>query len=233
MATTFDLADGGGSSNGDLSNGDLSNGFVNQNDELLFSRISDDLSKHGYSAIVNALPLALAEQLYQHISVISDDSFKPSSIGRDNGHSNNVTIRSQRQSWISNNSLASSAWLKWASELQRYLNQHLYLGLSSFESHYAHYRPGDFYKRHLDSFEGRSNRRLSIVIYLNKDWLSRDGGELILYASSEDLTGLRIIPSFATAVVFLSEEHPHEVLPALRDRYSIAGWYSPTLPTSV
>ncbi|MBL4670888.1 MAG: 2OG-Fe(II) oxygenase [Arenicella sp.] len=216
-----------------LSDDDLSDTFCDQNDELLFSRISDDLSKHGYSVNVNALPLALAEQLSQHISAISDDSFKQASIGRNKGRSNNLTVRSQRQSWISNDSLASSNWLKWASELQCYLNQHLYLGLSTFESHYAHYRPGDFYKRHLDSFRGQSSRRLSIVIYLNRDWLSTDGGELIMYADNEDLTGLRIIPSFATVVVFLSEEHPHEVLAAHRDRYSIAGWYSPTLSTNV
>ena len=227
MVTTLGLSNDG------LSNDGLSDNVFNQNDKLLFSHISDDLSKDGYSVNVSALPLALAEQLSQHISAISDDSFKQASIGRNNGRSNNKLVRSQRQSWISDDSLASSSWLKWASELQRFLNQRLFLGLSSFESHYAHYRPGDFYKRHLDSFKGQSSRRLSIVIYLNRDWLSGDGGELVLYADNEDLTGLRIAPSFATVVVFLSEEHPHEVLPAHRDRYSIAGWYSPTLSTSV
>ena len=34
-----------------------------------------------------------------------------------------------------------------------------------------------------------------------------------------------VTPSFGTIVVFLSEEFPHEVLPAKRDRYSIAGWF--------
>jgi len=72
-----------------LSDDDLSDTFCDQNDELLFSRISDDLSKHGYSVNVNALPLALAEQLSQHISAISDDSFKQASIGRNKGRSNN------------------------------------------------------------------------------------------------------------------------------------------------
>ncbi len=36
---------------------------------------------------------------------------------------------------------------------------------------------------------------------------------------------LSVTPAFATLVVFLSEEVPHEVRPAKRDRYSIAGWY--------
>ena len=32
-------------------------------------------------------------------------------------------------------------------------------------------------------------------------------------------------PSFGSVAIFLSEEFPHEVLPATRDRYSIAGWF--------
>ncbi|WP_338057695.1 2OG-Fe(II) oxygenase [Shewanella japonica] len=34
-----------------------------------------------------------------------------------------------------------------------------------------------------------------------------------------------VTPSLGTIVVFLSEEFPHEVLPAKLDRYSIAGWF--------
>jgi len=34
-----------------------------------------------------------------------------------------------------------------------------------------------------------------------------------------------ITPSLGTIVVFLSEEFPHEVLPAKSDRYSITGWF--------
>jgi SM-20-related protein len=209
-----------------------SNDFCNQNDERLFRQITDDLSKKGYSANVNALPLALANQLSKHISTISKESFKQAFIGRNNDLSKNILVRSQKQSWISDDSPASSSWLKWADQLQRYLNQHLYLGLFSFESHYALYAPGDFYKRHYDSFKGQSSRRLSIVVYLNHDWLASDGGELVLYAEDQDQIGLNILPSFATVVVFLSEEHPHEVSPSQRDRYSIAGWYSPIITNS-
>ena len=36
---------------------------------------------------------------------------------------------------------------------------------------------------------------------------------------------ITVTPNFGTIVVFLSEEFPHEVLPALRDRYAIAGWF--------
>ena len=207
---------------------DLKSDLQSQDDEILFGRISNDLSKQGYSVNINALPRKLAKQLYLHVSAMTAESFQEAAIGRDQQHTHDVQVRSQKQSWISSgDSSASSNWLKWADDLQKHLNQHLFLGLFSFESHFAHYRAGDFYKRHYDSFKGQSSRRLSIVVYLNPDWLTTDGGELLLYNDDQDRAGLKVVPDFATVVVFLSEDHPHEVLPAHRDRYSIAGWYSP------
>ncbi|MFT6047882.1 MAG: SM-20-related protein [Arenicella sp.] len=203
--------------------------FHNRDDEILFARIAKDLYANGYSANLNALPIELANQLYLHVSTMPDKSFEDAAIGRNRQHMHSVVVRSQKQSWISGDSITNQRWLKWAGELQSYLNKHLLLGLFSFESHYAHYRPGDFYKRHCDSFKGQSSRSLSIIVYLNRDWQPDDGGELILYKGDEDLVGLTVIPHFATVVVFLSAEHPHEVLRAHRDRYSIAGWYSPNL----
>ena len=207
---------------------DLANEFHNQHDEVLFGRIATDLHTKGFSANLNALPLKLANQLYLHVSAMTDASFEDAAIGRGQDHKHQMLERSQMQSWISSgDSEASSSWLIWAGELQNYLNKHLFLGLSSFESHYAHYRLGDFYKRHYDSFKGQAGRKLSIIVYLNRDWLVGEGGELVLYKEDEDKIGLTVTPNFATVVVFLSEEHPHEVLRAHRDRYSIAGWYSP------
>jgi SM-20-related protein len=207
---------------------DLHNDSHNQDNEILFARISTDLITKGYSANLNALPIKLANQLCLHVSTMTDASFVEAAIGRDQQHTHDILVRSQKQSWISSgDSDASANWLKWAGELQSYLNKHLFMGLFSFESHYAHYSPGDFYNRHYDSFKGQSGRKLSIIVYLNRDWLLGEGGELILYNDDGDKIGLTVIPNFATVVVFLSEEHPHEVLRAHRDRYSIAGWYSP------
>src|SRR5690606_33675317 len=97
--------------------------------------------------------------------------------------------------------------------------------LFSFESHFAHYGTGDFYKKHLDAFKGETNRVLSLVYYLNPGWLPEDGGELKLYLSEDEGRTINVTPAFGTLVVFLSEDFPHEVLPAKRDRYSIAGWF--------
>jgi len=98
----------------------------------------------------------------------------------------------------------------------------LFLGLFSFESHFAHYPPGAFYKTHLDAFKGESNRILSVVTYLNSGWLPDDGGEMVLYTETDSLS---VTPALSTLAIFLSEDFPHEVLPTQRDRYSIAGWF--------
>ncbi|MDH5172415.1 MAG: 2OG-Fe(II) oxygenase, partial [Gammaproteobacteria bacterium] len=37
--------------------------------------------------------------------------------------------------------------------------------------------------------------------------------------------GIKVTPALGTVAVFLSEDFEHEVLPARRDRFSIAGWY--------
>ena len=95
----------------------------------------------------------------------------------------------------------------------------------SFESHFAHYAEGDFYKRHLDAFRGECNRVLSVVVYLNQNWQPDDGGELVIQVSDIEEDVIKVTPAFGTMVVFLSEQFPHEVLPARCDRYSIAGWF--------
>ena len=63
------------------------------------------------------------------------------------------------------------------------------------------------------------------MAYLNSGWTNADGGKLVLYKNDADKEGVKVVPFLGTFVVFLSEEFPHEVLSANRDRYSIAGWY--------
>ena len=72
---------------------------------------------------------------------------------------------------------------------------------------------------------GEANRVLSVVAYLNSSWSQDDGGELVLYRDEQDAEGIKVTPLNGTLVIFLSEEFPHEVLPANRDRYSVAGWF--------
>lgn len=195
------------------------------NDERLFSLIAEDIEKQGYSIQADALPEGLAEALLRHQQVMDENKFKSAGIGRGDEYLENELVRAGGICWITGETEAGKKWLDWSSGLQCFLNRRLFLGLFSFESHFAHYAPGGYYKRHYDAFRGEANRVLSIVVYLNTAWANTDGGELVLYKDDNDTNGVKVTPLLGTVVVFLSEEFPHEVLPAYRDRYSIAGWF--------
>lgn len=113
-------------------------------------------------------------------------------------------------------------------DLRQLINRELYLGLFSYEAHFAVYEANGFYARHFDAFRGARNRIVSTVFYLNDDWHEGAGGELAIWnETATDLEPpLAIIPPEAgTLVVFLSEQIPHEVRMTTQDRYSIAGWF--------
>lgn len=194
-------------------------------DETLFGFIADDLEKQGYSIRPGALPEAISSSLYSYQQDLNTSKYADAGIGRGEDFLKTEFVRTDEICWITEESDAGSKWLDWTYRLQKFLNQRLFLGLFSFESHFAHYSPGSYYKRHYDAFRGEANRILSVVTYLNPAWGHADGGELILYNDDQDRDGIKIVPLYGTVVVFLSEEFPHEVLPSTRDRYSIAGWF--------
>ncbi len=202
-----------------------SDGANSSYDETLFSLIAQDLEQKGYSIRLGALPEPLAQSLLTHQLSIEAEAFKSAGIGRGEKYLQNEFVRTDEICWITEGAAPANQWLDWTARLQDYLNRRLFLGLFSFESHFAHYGPGDYYKRHCDAFKGEANRVLSVVAYFNSGWTSADGGELVLYMNEQDKQGLKIVPLLGSLVIFLSEEFPHEVLPAKRDRRSIAGWF--------
>lgn len=194
--------------------------------DVLIDRIAGDLRAHGFSHVPAALPEPLWQALRAEVATAPAGQLKAASVGRFNARVANSEVRRDAILWIEGASDAQRAWMAFASRLQVELNRRLLLGLFSFESHFAHYAPGAFYKRHLDAFRGQANRRLSVVAYLNEAWSPEDGGRLVLYDPEHDETTLaEIQPEGGSLVVFLSEEFPHEVLPASKDRFSIAGWF--------
>lgn len=194
-------------------------------DETLFAFIANDIEKQGYSIRPGALPETVAASLFMHQQQLDGNAYIDAGIGRGDRYLKNAFVRTDEICWITGDSAAGRLWLDWAAQLQGFLNRRLFLGLFSFESHFAHFAPGHYYKRHYDAFRGETNRVLSVVAYLNPGWASSDCGELVLYRSDDDLVGTNVVPLYGTVVVFLSEEFPHEVLPANRDRYSVAGWF--------
>lgn len=197
--------------------------------ETLFESIATDLRVQGFSVQKQVLPQHLVDGLHGMVTALAPGSLRRAGVGRAGSLAANPEIRRDEIAWIEPTEITATPegqWLEFAGQLQTYLNRRLLLGLFSFESHFAHYAPGAFYKTHLDAFKGQANRVLSVVFYLNPQWGDDDGGEMVMYSDlNPDEEVCRVKPEAGTLAVFLSEDFPHEVLPARRDRYSIAGWY--------
>lgn len=190
-----------------------------------YTLIADVLAEQGYLIIKDCLHEELVRQLYDHVTALPETAFQAAKIGRQQSTQQLNTIRNDLTVWLSENHPVEQAYLEAMAELQMQLNRHLFLGLRDFEAHFAHYPPGHYYQRHIDAFRGQSNRKVSIVLYLTPNWSADDGGELVIYAEDGERRLHTVTPQMGSLVLFLSENFPHEVLAAKRDRYSIAGWF--------
>jgi len=193
--------------------------------DIQLDHIADALTEQGYLILDDALPSALLDRLIAHINHLHADSFKPAGIGRQSAFQVQQDIRSDSIHWIESNAAATSEFLAWMDTLRLGLNRRLFMGLCDYESHFAHYPIGAFYKKHLDAFTGKTNRVLSTVLYLNQSWSDDQGGELLIYTENGEQVIERVAPIYGRLIIFLSEKFPHEVLPATRERKSIAGWF--------
>ncbi|MEO5668895.1 MAG: 2OG-Fe(II) oxygenase [Bdellovibrionota bacterium] len=150
--------------------------------------------------------------------------FKPAGTGQGIDHKVRDHIRRDTVHWIepdARHPVQSLLWTK-LEDLKTAFNRSLYLGISSIEGHYASFPKGGFYKRHLDCFQRNDDRVVSVIIYLNRDWKSSDGGRLRVY-DQESYTD--VDPVGGTLVCFMSRETEHEVMPSSVDRLSFAGWF--------
>ena len=186
------------------------------------------LADEGWAVVHDLVPADLTHALASEAKAKHQaDLLERAGIGRVDLYTLDSSIRRDKTQWFDRETPAQRAYLDLMETVRLEINRALYLGLFSYESHFAAYEPKGFYTRHLDAFQGARNRVLSTVYYLNSDWQSEDGGELAIYpANDENAPALALIPPEAGSfVIFLSEDMPHEVLPTRRDRYSIAGWF--------
>lgn len=157
----------------------------------------------------------------------AEGALAPAAVGRNDGRSLRGDIRADRTRWLDDARCgpAAGVFLERLDALRIALNRRLFLGLDEVEAHYAAYPPGGGYARHRDRFRDSDARVVSLVTYLNEDWDTGDGGALRLYFE-EDAGGKASVDIAPTrgSVCFLSELE-HEVLPARRERLSIAAWF--------
>lgn len=188
-----------------------------------FETIADGLADLGISVTDGFLS---SEELYAIRSLpllsgpISD--LRRAGIGKGSPQINEG-IRGDHIEWLGTESAPEPLkdYLSRMEALRQFLNQSLFLGLKDFEAHVARYPAGAFYKRHLDQFRKDDHRRISVICYLNHDWIEDDGGQLRVYFDNEHTDYL---PIGGRLVCFRSDLLEHEVLPARRERSSITGW---------
>lgn len=197
--------------------------------ESFFEGVADDLAQNGWSLahrsqwLSDALIDALTEE---SVRLERDGAMARAGVGRGGQKKTDSGIRRDRIVWIDEQSEAQRQLCIELERCRQALNSLLFLNLKRFEAHFASYQPGDFYRRHLDSFAGRASRIVSVVIYLNADWQADEGGELAVYERDDpQAQPALVLPDRNTMVFMLSEEIPHEVLPATRARHSIACWF--------
>lgn len=187
----------------------------------------DALVEQGWYVGNGVIDLGLCEALNSEVlHRAAYNGLDEAGIGRGQQHLLRKDIRGDAIHWLDRESAAQRRYLEAMSELQQALNHALFLGLFEYEAHFAHYPPGAFYQRHLDSFRGRANRVISTVGYLTPDWPSDGGGEMVIYHPDDPSQEVaRVVPEAGTFACFLSEKIPHEVLPTRCPRTSIAGWF--------
>lgn len=190
----------------------------------LLALIVDDLAIQGWAHQCLLLPADFTAALARECRArAAAGELAPAAVGRGEGQRIREGVRGDLIHWLEpGQSVASDAYLALMDELRQRLNRELYLGLEDFECHFALYPPGAFYQKHLDRFHDDDRRAVSVVAYLNADWRPEQGGALRLHLAEGERD---ILPEGGGVVLFLSGELPHEVLPASRERLSLAGWF--------
>ena len=150
--------------------------------------------------------------------------FQAARIGNECSLQRREEIRGDSTCWIVPPLLpAERTLLEELERLRLELNAHAWLGLFELELHYARYPPGAGYARHVDQPQGRAQRRVSLVLYLNENWTPEAGGELRLFDAAGPHRDIE--PIAGRLVCFLTPGREHAVLATQRERLSISGWF--------
>ncbi len=182
-------------------------------------KIINDIYLNGYSITPNFFS---ETEIFTLISTFNQkkNNLKKASIGNNNLKNINPEIRADKIVWLDNNEISISFFYEFINELTIQLNRKCYLGINFNEFHFAVYNKGDFYKKHKDAFNNSDERKITIITYLNENWLNEDGGELVIYTENKTL---KIEPKAGTVVIFESFME-HEVLISNTNRISLTGW---------
>jgi len=169
----------------------------------------------------------ISPELYRTImhffqAVEADDRLKKAGVGRSGELQIKEAIRGDFIYWLDHEKDRDLLpFFELMDDLNQKLRRYCYLNLSDSEFHIAKYPAGSHYSKHLDKFQDRSNRQITVLIYLNENWKPGDGGELKIYREEKNVL---VEPIARRLLLFKSASVEHEVLKTRIPRYSLTGW---------
>ncbi|OAT51884.1 2OG-Fe(II) oxygenase [Providencia heimbachae] len=188
---------------------------------MSIDKLIDSLSTQGWYVWDDFLNLSEIQGIKNCIPT----SLQDARIGHRGSLQGNKTIRGDQTIWLEPEmGQPVVSYMDKMENIRQALNCALYIGLRDFETHFCCYPNGAFYKKHVDNPQGQGRRKITTVLYMNELWQPSDAGELVMYDHQGNEL-LKLEPLSGRMIFFMSEDFPHEVLPTLQKRESIAGWF--------
>ena len=187
----------------------------------------DILAEHDYVVIDDFISKDLFRSVMKYFREMENqDKLQKAGIGSSGEFQIKSAVRGDFIHWLKREQDTElSSLFELMDEISQNLRRYCYLSLTDSEFHIAKYPAGSHYNRHLDQFQERSNRQITVLIYLNENWKPGDGGELKIYRDgAEGVTEILIEPIARRLLLFKSDVVEHEVLTTNVPRYSFTGW---------
>ena len=192
--------------------------------QTIFNELIDSYIENKVGIATDFLsPLLAAGLKVNLLSLLENKKLQPAGTGNDTTVVHDKLYRSDSIYWLDrkHNDPHENEFFDLMDRFVEHLNRTCYTGITGYEFHYALYQSGSFYKKHFDQFRNNSSRQYSMIMYLNTDWTSSDGGELRIHNIDYQQD---IAPTNGKSVFFKSSELEHEVLLTNKPRMSVTGW---------
>ena len=133
-----------------------------------YSSLCQELKEKGYCAWPNFLTEDEIRGARRDIELLAaENSLTKAGIGRGQEHAKKAEIRGDWTYWFNDSESAEirKALLEKTAAIKEALNRNLFLGIKTFEGHYAKYPAGTHYLRHSDVFKNTDARVVCLFFF--------------------------------------------------------------------
>lgn len=192
------------------------------------------LEKQSWYVQENALTDDLCKSLLLQFSQrLEKDEFQQAKVGLLQNSRLQTEVRLSKTCWVDNWQVSNELKIlqETLSGIMQTLNESFFLSMKQFETQYAYYPKGGFYKKHVDQLKNNNHRQVTCLYYLND---VTEGGELVIYNKEDKmLVDASLSPKKGMMVIFFSGHIYHEVLPTSQERFSLTTWMRDDYPEFV